>query len=154
MTTEQALIALLLNRVTELETQLKYDRLTKAQSQSALISKWEEIGEVTIIAVDVAGLGEVNRLQGHDKGDLLLQQVAKDLKLSVRASDCVYRRGGDEFVVIIPCGCVDAERVEKRVRMLPYDLYIGSVSGYQQISILVQAAFSQVECQKNRRKSK
>jgi diguanylate cyclase (GGDEF)-like protein len=154
MTTEQALIALLLNRVAELETQLKYDRLTEVQSQSALITKWKEVGEVTIIAVDVAGLGEVNRSQGHDKGDLLLQKVAKDLKLSVRANDCVYRRGGDEFVMIIPCNCLDAEKVEERVRTLPYDLYIGSVSGHQQISTLVQAAFSQVECQKIRRKLK
>jgi diguanylate cyclase (GGDEF)-like protein len=155
MTTEQTLIALLLTRVAELEQQIKYDRLTGALSQFALIEKLHTEDEVTVIAVDIPGLGATNVNEGHDKGDRLLIQVVNDLKSCVRLTDCIYRRGGDEFVIILPhCYYFDAGKVEDRVRSLPYDLYVGVVSGQQQLSVLVQAAFSQVECQKIRRKTR
>jgi diguanylate cyclase (GGDEF)-like protein len=147
--TSQVLIALLLNRVAALEKQIKYDRLTNVLSQSALIDRWQKKDSVTVIAIDVMGLKIVNESQGHDKGDLLLQKIAFDLKQCFRLTDCVYRRGGDEFVIILPhCDWSDADKVESKVRSLPYDLYIGTVSGCQQLSVLIQAAFSQVECQK------
>ena len=149
MKAEHQIIALLLARCEELEQKLKVDALTGAMSQSALVERWHQEDEVTIIAVDVAGLKAVNELQGHDQGDLLLRKVAFDLKECVRLTDCVYRRGGDEFVIILPhCGYHDADKVEARVRALPYSLYIGVVSGNQKLSILMQAAFSQVEQQK------
>ncbi|MBW4666512.1 MAG: GGDEF domain-containing protein [Cyanomargarita calcarea GSE-NOS-MK-12-04C] len=154
MTTEQALIALLLTRVAELEQQVKYDRLTRALSQSALISQLHSEDEVTVIAVDVPGLGMTNVREGHDKGDRLLIEVVMGLKSCVRMTDCIYRRGGDEFVMILPhCYYFDADKVESRVRSLNIDLYLGVVSGQQQLSVLVQAAFTQVECQKIRRKN-
>jgi diguanylate cyclase (GGDEF)-like protein len=154
MTTEQTLIALLLTRVAELEQQIKYDRLTGALSQFALIEKLHTEDEVTVIAVDVPGLGMTNVMKGHDEGDRLLIETVMALKSCVRMTDCIYRRGGDEFVMILPhCYYFDADKVELRVRSLSYDLYVGAVSGQQQLSVLVQAAFSQVECQKIRRRN-
>ncbi len=42
-----------------------------------------------------------NDTPGHDKGDILLQQVAKRLLSCVRDAGTVTRFGGDEFVVIL-----------------------------------------------------
>lgn len=149
MKAEQQIIALLLARCEELERRVNYDALTGVLSQSALVSSWHLEDDATVIAIDVAGLKKVNESQGHDQGDLLLQKVAFNLKECVRLTDCVYRRGGDEFVIILPhCSYHDADKVEARVRALPYSLYIGVVSGSQKLSILIQAAFSQVEQQK------
>lgn len=153
MNPNQTLVALLLAKINMLENKLKYDSLTGAITQSMLVDMWHKEDSVTIIAIDVAGLKSINETQGHDKGDIKLQQVALDLKQCVRLTDCIYRRGGDEFVIIIPhCTYLDSDLIVNRIQKLSHDLYIGVVSGNDKLSILIQIAFSQVESQKKIRK--
>ena len=54
---------------------------------------------VTIFSVDLDGFKKVNDLIGHKGGDVLLVEVAKRI-CALGNADCVYRFGGDEFIVI------------------------------------------------------
>ena len=75
--------------------------------------------EGTIVFLDVDKMGCLN--YGNDlarkKVDCLLKHIGTTLRKSVRQSDLVCRRSGDEFILFL-CGCesVDAVSVVKRVQ--------------------------------------
>ncbi|MDE1993666.1 MAG: EAL domain-containing protein [Rhizobiaceae bacterium] len=53
----------------------------------------------TIFSIDLDGFKKVNDLVGHHGGDRLLQEISKRLS-AFAAESCVFRFGGDEFVVV------------------------------------------------------
>ncbi len=58
----------------------------------------------TMLAVmffDLDRFKPINDTYGHRVGDLMLQEVARRLQGSVRASDLVGRLGGDEFIAVL-----------------------------------------------------
>jgi diguanylate cyclase (GGDEF)-like protein/PAS domain S-box-containing protein len=72
------------------------DRLHQAMAISARSQR-----EGALIFIDLDHFKDINDTRGHDKGDLLLQQVAQRLSACVREGDTVARLGGDEFVVML-----------------------------------------------------
>lgn len=76
-------------------------------------------GEMGLLVVDIDHFKKFNDTHGHQLGDLILKEVAKILKQSVRQSlDIVCRYGGEEFVVIMPntnqsSALVVAERIRE-----------------------------------------
>ena len=56
---------------------------------------------VSIVMLDIDDFKRVNDIFGHGSGDEILRSLADTLKDSVRATDIVYRLGGEEFAVIL-----------------------------------------------------
>lgn len=55
-----------------------------------------------LIAIDLDDFKQINDALGHQRGDLVLREVAEALSDCVRGGDILVRQGGDEFAVIAP----------------------------------------------------
>lgn len=75
---------------------LLMDRLAQAITKVA-----RHAGKGALLFIDLDNFKILNDTLGHDKGDLLLVQVAKRLSACTREGDTVARLGGDEFVVML-----------------------------------------------------
>jgi diguanylate cyclase (GGDEF)-like protein len=58
--------------------------------------------DVAILLVDVDHFKSYNDRMGHVLGDVVLKEIAKALKESIRKVDTLARFGGEEFCVILP----------------------------------------------------
>jgi diguanylate cyclase (GGDEF)-like protein len=56
---------------------------------------------VAVLTLDLDGFKQINDTLGHDKGDLVLQEVAHRLHANVFEYDTAARLGGDEFAVVL-----------------------------------------------------
>jgi diguanylate cyclase (GGDEF)-like protein len=57
---------------------------------------------LSVVAIDLDGLREVNNTHGHRAGDEVLTTVTRHWIEGVRRHDSVGRTGGDEFLVVLP----------------------------------------------------
>lgn len=88
---------------------LKHDYLTSLPNRILLTDRLEQFikhskrsnKKIAVMFVDIDRFKSINDSLGHDIGDLLLKEIAKRLKKSVRDSDTVARFGGDEFVILV-----------------------------------------------------
>jgi diguanylate cyclase (GGDEF)-like protein len=55
---------------------------------------------VSLLLIDIDHFKEFNDRYGHVAGDAVLKRIAQDIMTTVRATDLVFRYGGEEFVVI------------------------------------------------------
>lgn len=94
----------------ELQHQALYDALTDLPNrtlfqetlQQLLQSTRREDSSCALLLLDLDGFKELNDTFGHELGDHVLQQLARRLQATSRASDLVARLGGDEFAVLLP----------------------------------------------------
>jgi diguanylate cyclase (GGDEF)-like protein/PAS domain S-box-containing protein len=71
-----------------------------------------------LLFIDLDHFKTLNDTLGHDKGDLLLQEVAKRLAASIPEGDTVARVGGDEFVVVVGNLHEDRDEAAKQTEAL------------------------------------
>jgi diguanylate cyclase (GGDEF)-like protein/PAS domain S-box-containing protein len=82
-------------------TGLPNRRLLTNRLQKALAASARNSSRGALLFIDLDNFKDLNDTQGHDVGDLLLQQVASRLRQCVREIDTVARLGGDEFIVML-----------------------------------------------------
>ncbi|KAF1043804.1 MAG: putative signaling protein [Herbaspirillum frisingense] len=86
-----------------------FDALTRLPNRTLLLDRLKQAIALStrtktcaaLLFIDLDHFKTLNDTVGHEKGDLLLKQVAQRLVASVRENDTVARVGGDEFVVVL-----------------------------------------------------
>lgn len=73
----------------------------------------------SIIFFDLDHFKKINDTYGHHIGDLVLKEVAKSVRLSLkRPTDFFGRYGGEEFIIITKEKAESASRLAERIRLL------------------------------------
>lgn len=93
---------------------------------------------LSLLLMDLDDFKQVNDTYLHQAGDTVLRVFADRVRQAVRRHDVFVRRGGDEFVLILPAtGSVDAEVVARRIveSMGDKSIDVGSAELTQTVSI-------------------
>ncbi|MHC2995302.1 MAG: PAS domain S-box protein [Candidatus Atribacteria bacterium] len=83
--------------------------------------------KILLAYTDIDDFKNINDIFGHGEGDLVLKEVAKLLKSTLREIDIVCRMGGDEFLLIFPDSSLNdlsiiRERISKSLTQLNHTL--------------------------------
>lgn len=108
----------------ELEQQVQLDALTGLRSRRALDEILGTIcgghdgsqGQYAVAFLDIDHFGHYNKHHGDDRGDEALRQVAQIVQSVARRGDLVFRKGGEEIVVVLP-DATDQEAQQAAERM-------------------------------------
>ncbi len=115
------------NRV--LREEARTDALTGLRNRLALDELLDQDGSdrrlrnAAVAFIDIDHFGDYNHLHGDAAGDDALSAVARAIQASARAADHCFRKGGEEFVVVLPAtddgaAVAAAERVRAAVEAL------------------------------------
>jgi diguanylate cyclase (GGDEF)-like protein len=94
----------------ELERTAAVDPLTGIASRASIMDRLRfEVAEarryphpVTLVLVDVDGMGELNSRLGTSTGDEVLREMALRLRVRIREADALGRIDGDAFLAVLP----------------------------------------------------
>lgn len=93
---------------------------------------------VGLLMIDIDHFKLVNDEYGHQAGDIVLANVAKIIKNSLRRSDIIARYGGEEFVVLLPeletntikfVGDKIRQAVQENIKDIPVTVSVGCHEG-------------------------
>lgn len=88
---------------------------------------------LTLLAIDLDHFKRINDQHGHSAGDVVLRSVAERMRAATRASDLLFRYGGEEFVAVLAHTELSkaklvAERIRRAVADRPIVVEGGALS--------------------------
>jgi diguanylate cyclase (GGDEF)-like protein len=94
---------------------------------------------LAIIMFDLDHFKEFNDKYGHEAGDVLLRELAENVRAQIREEDFACRYGGEEFVIGMPETSLDdarerAERLREKIALITIQ-YMGKSLGPVTISV-------------------
>ncbi len=133
------------------DTLYKLDPLTGVPGRMGVLGKLRELRSLvrpnvqscTLAMMDIDDFKQVNDRGGHVAGDKVLVSMVQYVTNRLRATDKIYRYGGEEFLIILPGttlkeGLEIIERLREGLASLPHTLETGE-------SIHVTASFGLTE---------
>jgi diguanylate cyclase (GGDEF)-like protein len=103
----------------ELTTLAYVDQLTGLPNRKAFQDRLRETvarasrlgpdGPQALLLLDLDHFKDINDSLGHEAGDRVLREAAGRIRGAVRASDLVFRQGGDEFTVLLTLLAADTD---------------------------------------------
>lgn len=118
-------VARLRGRISELEQLASTDHLTRAWNRAHFDRLIEvELSRslacrqpVSLVLLDIDHFKSINDRHGHDVGDSVLRELVELVQSRIRASDFLFRWGGEEFAVLAAThGYRGAERLAENLR--------------------------------------
>jgi diguanylate cyclase (GGDEF)-like protein len=102
-------LAVLRRQQSTLRQAARLDHLTGLANRKALEEALDDAlngarsdgDSIAVLMLDLDGFKQVNDTLGHDKGDLVLREIARRLHGNVFEYDTAARLGGDEFAVVL-----------------------------------------------------
>jgi diguanylate cyclase (GGDEF)-like protein len=118
--------------------------LNRRGLQQALSREVQHLGRgVTgsaVLVVDLDDFKTINDQHGHAVGDVVLKEIGRRLRASVRAVDYVGRIGGDEFMLLLPeTDPPEVTRVAERIRLAVATAIIQHSSGTVTVTASIAA---------------
>ncbi len=99
------------------------------------------------IVMDIDDFKRVNDTLGHPCGDIVIKEVAKKIKDSIRISDYIGRIGGDEFVLLLPeTELEEGVKLAERLRLSISNMRL-HISDCKKIRITVSIGLTPVSLQ-------
>lgn len=98
------------------------DLLNRRGLQRALTREMERLKRsglgAAALLIDLDDFRQINTTFGHAVGDVVLKEIARRIRGSVRGIDFVGRLGGDEFLMLLPEPAADEiVRIAERIRL-------------------------------------
>ena len=110
-------------KIQEQSVLITTDSLTGTKSRYAYSQKLNEYDtmsklpdDLTVFLIDIDGLKRTNDTLGHDAGDELIRGSAECIEKTFKDYGCVYRIGGDEFVVFAQMDRAQAETLIQKLK--------------------------------------
>lgn len=97
-----------------------------------------------LIIADIDHFKKLNDKYGHKFGDDILRSIAMFLNNSIRASDLIFRYGGDEFVILLKkCSLKKGEQVAEKIRGQVEEKF--SLKKGQNLSVSISLGMTQLK---------